>query len=288
MSSDSYNPPSPRGTSGAQVLNARNLEFGYAKKVTLQISDLRFHDSEVVGILGPNGAGKSTLLRLLAGLLKPRSGDVTLEGVGSIRTVPASERARRIAWLPQRMEGSFPWTVREMVAAGRHPYTRGWWPERIADSRAIDAAITRLELGALRDRAVEGLSGGEWQRAAIARALVQEASILLLDEPVANLDLKYQREIYDRLHALTRTARCTVVVADHHLDLLAHYCDRLVLLEQGRIVAAGSSDEVLREEILSEVFGTPVDVTPDPRTGKRRVAWRLGAPTGSEREEAHR
>jgi len=185
------------------------------------------------------------------------------------------------------MEGSFPWTVREMVATGRHPHTRGWWPDRPADTRAIESAIARLDLGALGDRAVESLSGGEWQRAAIARALVQEASILLLDEPVANLDLKYQREIYDRLHALTRAARCTVVVADHHLDLLAHYCDRLVLLDQGRLVVAGDGDEVLREEILSEVFGTPVDVTRDLRTGKRRIVWRLGAPTRSNKEEAH-
>lgn len=287
MSLDGYNLSSLRGTGGTQVLAARGLEFGYGETTTLQVSDLRIHDFEVVGILGPNGAGKSTLLRLLAGLLKPRSGDVTLEGVGSIRTVAASERARRIAWLPQRMEGSFPWTVREMVAAGRHPHTRGWWPERSADTRAIDSAMGRLDLGMLGDRAVESLSGGEWQRAAIARALVQEASILLLDEPVANLDLRYQREIYDRLHALTRNARCTVVVADHHLDLLAHYCDRLVLLDRGRIVAAGTSDEVLREEVLTQVFGTPVDVTPDPRTGKRRVVWRLGAPTSSEKEEVH-
>jgi iron complex transport system ATP-binding protein len=185
------------------------------------------------------------------------------------------ERARLVAWVPQRSETPFEWTVAEMVTMGRHPYAGRRLFDREEDLDVVLRALARVGLSDLADRPVGTLSGGEWQRALVARALAQEARVLLLDEPVANLDLGYQRQIYELVRGMCREERIAVVAADHHVDLQAIFCDRLVLMDRGRVAAQGAPAEVLRREILESVYRTPLDVTRDDETGRPSVRWRF-------------
>lgn len=250
----------------------RGLVFGYGGHPFLQVEAVELKAGEFVGLLGPNGAGKSTLLRLLAGLELASAGTVEICGQ-SIARMSAPERARRLAWVPQRSETPFDWTVREMVALGRYPFLRERLRDRPEDGAVVASALQHVGLDALADRPIATLSGGEWQRALVARALAQEPIALLLDEPVANLDLRYQREIYELLRAISTERGVAVLVADHHLDLLAHYSDRLLLLDGGRIVAEGPARDVLTEERLAAVFHTAVRV--EDVDGRPRIFWKF-------------
>ena len=269
--------PDGGNASGHSPLLARDLRFGYDGGSFLEVSRLELQRAEFVGLLGPNGAGKSTLLRILAGLERPSSGTVEISGQNlAALSIPA--RARRLAWVPQRSETPFDWSVREMVALGRYPFLRERLRDRPEDGVAVEAALARVGLAALADRPIATLSGGEWQRALVARALTQEPVALLLDEPVANLDLRYQRGIYELLRSISAERGVAVLVADHHLDLLAHFCDRLLMIDAGHIVAQGTPSEVLTEERLASVFQTAVRV--EEVEGRPRVFWRFDSKTG--------
>jgi iron complex transport system ATP-binding protein len=256
------------------LLSAEMVEFGHGASSFLAVDRFEVRRGEFVGLLGPNGAGKSTLLRVLAGLLRPRRGRVKLGG-RPMEEIPAPERARQLAWVPQRAETPFEWTVREMTATGRHPYLGARLRDRRQDLEVVAQSLRLVGLTSFQDRYVSSLSGGEWQRALLARALAQEPKILLLDEPVANLDLGYQRQIYELVSSLCREAGMSVVAADHHIDLQARFCDRLLLLNEGKVVAQGPVTEVLREETLVSVFHTPLSVSSDAATGRPTVRWRF-------------
>jgi ABC-type cobalamin/Fe3+-siderophores transport system ATPase subunit len=180
-----------------------------------------------------------------------------------------------IAWVPQRSETPFEWTVEEMVSMGRHPYLGRRWVDREVDRTAVTAALDRVGIRGLAERPVGTLSGGELQRALVARALAQEAKLLLLDEPVASLDLGYQRQIYELVRGMCREQGIAVLAADHHVDLQAIFCDRLILMNRGRLVAYGTPSEVLQAPILEEVYGTPLAVVHDAETGRPSVRWRF-------------
>jgi ABC-type cobalamin/Fe3+-siderophores transport system ATPase subunit len=257
------------------ILRAESVEFGHQGTPFLSVQELNLMAGSLIGLVGPNGAGKSTLLRLLAGLLRPQHGIVHICGQ-SVERLPDRERARLLAWVPQRAETPFEWTVREMVALGRHPHLGSRLRSRNVDDIVVDDALQQVGLDTLRDRWVSTLSGGEWQRALIARALVQEPMVLLLDEPVANLDLAYQRQIYEILQGLCRRRGIGVVAADHHLDLQAQFCDELVLMDHGKVVAQGRPEAILTREKLEAIFRTPLQVVPDPQTGRPNVRWRFG------------
>jgi len=260
--------------SGQTLLSAESLEFGYGSDNTIQIKALEVHAGELVGLLGRNGAGKSTCLRLLAGLLPPRHGLVHICG-RCVERISPRDRARLVAWVPQRTDTPFEWTVGEMVAMGRYPYLGGRLRDRKEDAAAVRGALERVGLLELRDRPVGTLSGGEWQRSLLARALAQEARVLLLDEPVASLDLGYQRRIYEMVQELCRRDGVAAIAADHHVDLQAMFCDRLILIDEGRILAQGRPEEVLRPETLEAAYRTPLRVVPDEETGRPTVRWRL-------------
>ncbi len=256
------------------LLRADGVEFGYSSSKWLQIDTLEVASRSVVGLLGPNGAGKSTLLRILAGLLRPSAGSVSLCGQ-PLASLSPSQRALRLAWVPQRSETPFEWSVWEMVAAGRHPHLGMRLKDREIDRISIRWAMDRVGLSGLEERPVGTLSGGEWQRAQIARALAQEPSLLLLDEPAANLDLSYQRQIYELLKELCVEKGIGVLAADHHVDLLAQFCDRLILMDDGKIAAQGPVEDVLRGELLERVYRTPLRVETDPATKRPFVRWRF-------------
>ncbi|MGW4053955.1 ABC transporter ATP-binding protein [Streptomyces sp. NPDC004779] len=214
----------------------------------------------LTGLLGPNGSGKSTLLRVLAGVLAPETGVVTLDGE-RLGAVPRRALARRVAVVEQHADTQVDLTVADAVRLGRVPHRRAWSPATPADEEAVRSALARTGLTARAHRAWRTLSGGERQRVQLARALAQEPRELLLDEPTNHLDVHHQLA----LMALVSGLRLTCVMALHDLNLAAMYCDHVVVLHEGRVAAAGPVHEVLTEQLVADVYGVRATVThPDP------------------------
>ena len=207
---------------------------------------------EVLGIVGPNGAGKSTLLRVMAGLLAAERGAVELDG-REIRHWGRGDLARRIAYLPQHPECHWAMTVERVVALGRLPHIAPWRQPSAKDRQAIGAAMRAADVSHLAGRRAGSLSGGEHARVMLARTLASEPDLLLVDEPVADLDPYHSIDVMDHLSALARAGRAVVVVL-HDLTLAARYCDRLALLSDGRIVAEGPAEPTLSPVNLAAVY----------------------------------
>jgi len=215
-------------------------------------------EGEWVALIGPNGAGKTSLLRAVAGLL-PCSGTVSLHGT-RLEELGRRERAQRLALVPQEPRTP-PWlTVAEYVLLGRTPYLRPLAREGEPDREAAARSLARLDLDELAERTLGTLSGGERQRVVVARALAQEASIVLLDEPTASLDIGHQQQALDLLDVLRDTEGLTLVAAMHDLTLAAQYADRVLLLDAGRLVADGAPADVLTQEALARHYGARVRV----------------------------
>ncbi|MHA6799628.1 ABC transporter ATP-binding protein [Bounagaea algeriensis] len=212
-----------------------------------------------VGVLGPNGSGKSTLLRLLAGVLTPTAGVVTLDG-RALDELGRRAVARRVAVVEQHSDTQVPLSVADVVRLGRIPHRRPWHPASPGDEAAVRTALQHTGLADKADRRWQTLSGGERQRVQIARALAQQPHELLLDEPTNHLDVQHQFELLNLFAELPTTT----VVALHDLNVAAMYCDHIVVLDQGRVVAAGDPHAVLTAERIAEVWGVPAVVTPEP------------------------
>ena len=221
---------------------------------------------EVVGLVGPNGAGKSTLLRTFYRAQRPTSGRVLLDG-DDIWRIPGKHLARRLAAVLQETPGEFELTVHDVVAMGRTPHKRAFQGDDATDRAVIAEALAELEAGHLAGAPFDRLSGGEKQRVLIARALAQRTGTLVLDEPTNHLDLRHQ---IDALR-LVRRLGATALVALHDLNLAAAHCDRICVLHDGRLVAAGAPADVLTPDLLAEVYRVDADVHPHPRTGITQV-----------------
>ena len=219
----------------------------------------------LLAVVGPNGAGKTTLLRLLSGALVAQAGQVRLDD-RPLRELPDRLRARALAVVPQAESSPFPVTVREMVAMGRYPHLGPWERAGSLDLAVVDHALERCAVGHLGDRQLASLSGGERQRARIARALAQEAPVLLLDEPTGGLDLRFRMELFHLLREL-RADGLAVLVITHDLNLAARFADRLLLLDRGRARARGTPEEVLSGDTLEEVYEWPLRLVPHPGPG---------------------
>jgi len=225
---------------------------------------------EFLGVIGPNGSGKSTLLRTMAGVLTPLSGSVRLDG-SDVARVHGRQLARRLAIVPQDNPIAFDFTVQEIVLMGRSPHLRRFEIEKGRDAEIAVDALRRTNLLHLADRSIGTLSGGERQRAMIARALAQQTDILFLDEPTAHLDINYQVEILDLARRENAENGKTVVVVLHDLNLAAEFCDRLIMLSEGSVFAAGSPEEVITRENVQQVYGTSVWVRKHPTSGRPYV-----------------
>lgn len=212
---------------------------------------------EVLCVVGANGAGKSTLLRLVAGLLGPYEGTVTVGG-DRLADLDDRARARRVAWLPQRERVPTEMTVREYVSLGRAPHTNWLGAMRADDERAVESAMERVSLAELAGRAVATLSGGEQRRCGLARSLAQGADALLLDEPMASLDLKHQAELC-RLVRERAAAGAAVIAVVHELTMASRLADRVLLLKDGEALALGPTDEVMTADRLGAAFDTEVE-----------------------------
>lgn len=248
------------------LLQAADVEFAYGAAPVLRGVSLHVPDGGFVGILGPNGSGKTTLLKILAGTLRPSRGHVTIEGV-DLRGMPRRDVARRMAVVPQETHLTFDYTVLEVVLMGRYPHLGTFQiegPEDIAIAReALDATGTRP----FEDRHFATLSGGEKQRVVIAAALAQvtrgagtAGAYLLLDEPTAALDLAYQIEIAALLRDLQQRTRIAIAVSTHDLNFAAGVCSSLVLLSEGRVLAAGPTADVLTPDNIRRLYGVDADV----------------------------
>jgi iron complex transport system ATP-binding protein len=230
---------------------------------------------ELVGLVGPNGSGKTTLIRAATKVVRIDRGEVRLLGE-DVRTLSQIEIARRVAVVPQEPAVPGAFSALECVLMGRTPHLRLLENEGECDIEAARSAMSLTDTWALADRKMGELSGGERQRVVLARALAQETPLLLLDEPTAHLDIGHQAAALGLVQMLCRDESKAVLAAVHDLTLAAAYCDRLVMLQSGGSVAAeGSATEVLKPELLAEMYGPGVDVFPHPTTGRPVVAPRV-------------
>jgi iron complex transport system ATP-binding protein len=220
---------------------------------------------QMTALVGPNGSGKSTLVRALLGRLSPERGRVTIDGV-SMAGLDRRAISRVVAIVPQREEPAFPSSVRDYVALGRYPHAT--WRNALGagDRAAVAAAIERAGIGALAGRRTDELSGGEWQRARIARALAQGGEAIVLDEPTTFLDIAHEMAVFELLHGLARSGHAVLLVS-HQLNLVARFADRIVLLHGGEVAAAGEPGDVMRGDVLERVYEWPLVVSRDPAVG---------------------
>ena len=226
---------------------------------------LRAERGAVTAVVGPNGSGKSTLVRALLGRVPLSTGRVTVNGadVGSSSRLDV---ARAVAVVTQREEPIFPLSVREYVALGRLPHVGVWGRDTNDDRRAVEDAMRRAEVDGLADRTVHQLSGGEWQRARVARAIAQGGAAFVADEPTTFLDVSHEMAVFELLGRLAREGRAVLLVS-HQLNLVARFADTLVLLHRGVVAASGRPTDVMRADVLERVYDWPVVVTHDPAIG---------------------
>ena len=260
--------------------SVQHVTFSYARGKRAEseavLNDLSclILSGRVLGILGPNGSGKSTLLKLLARVFYPQKGTIDLLGE-SLSGLSQVDIAKRVALVPQETLQVFPFTIAEMVLMGRSPHHQGWGGWHWEDSQdwaVVQNAMEELDVAHLSHRLVTEVSGGERQRAVIARALVQEPQILLLDEPTAFLDLHHQLDIARIIRRLNRERGLTVILVSHDLNLASQYCDHVMLLNKGRIAAMGSPHTVIQPKVLEAVYGCSVLVDRHPQSGLPRVS----------------
>jgi iron complex transport system ATP-binding protein len=247
-------------------VTAVGLAVGYEGRDVLEGVDLEARQGELLAIVGPNGSGKTTLLRALAGTLRPTNGTALIEGAEA-SGLKARERARRLAVVPQSNSVEFAFTVREVVEMGRTPYLTGLGTLSKADRAAVDKALERAGVAALADRTATELSAGQAQLVSIARALAQESTVLLLDEPTAHLDVTHQIEVMDTVRRLAHDGKMACAAVLHDLNLAAAFADRILLLSKGRVRACGTPAEVLTRPNIAATFGLDVLVRRHPASG---------------------
>ncbi|MFD5429502.1 ABC transporter ATP-binding protein [Streptomyces sp. NPDC127084] len=263
-------------TDAPGTLAAEDLSVVVGGRVLVDRVSLKVAPREVVGLIGPNGAGKSTLLRTVYRALRPTSGRVLLDGE-DVRRMSGKGLARRLAAVLQESAGDFELSVYDVVAMGRTPHKRAFDGDDTDDRGIVMDALGNLDAAGLAHAPFSRLSGGEKQRVLIARALAQRAGTMVLDEPTNHLDLRHQ---LDTLR-LVRRLGVTAVVALHDLNLAAAFCDRICVMDGGRVVATGSPAEVLTPELLAEVYRVDAEVVPHPRTGIPHVTLNSVHPYGN-------
>nr|WP_326534550.1 ABC transporter ATP-binding protein [Pseudorhodoferax sp.] len=250
------------------MLEGRQLRWEVHARRIVDDASLALARGECLGLIGPNGSGKSTLLRMLYRALQPTRGAVLLQGQ-DIAAVGERRFAQQVAVLTQESAPSVDTTAAELVMMGRIPHQATWARDSAQDHAIVHEAMRRVGALALAARPLAELSGGEKQRVLLARALAQQPQVLLLDEPTNHLDIRHQLEVM----GLLRRLQLSAIVALHDLNIAAHYCDRLVLMDQGRIVAEGAPAQVLVPATIQQVYGVAAEVDTHPVTGRPRISF---------------
>ena len=235
------------------MIDVRELEFAYSQKQVLQDVSLHLEQGDFCAIVGPNGSGKTTLLKLMTGLLQPQGGSVQVGGK-PLNSLSAMEKARLMAYVAQRQDVVFDFSVFDTVLMGRNPHQSRW---ETASSHDVQVVVEVLQLTGLadyRNRMLTELSGGEVQRVMIARAMAQQTPVILLDEPLSNLDITYQFEVMDILQHLNKQNNTTIVIILHDLSFVKKYAHKVLMLQNGALQHFGPVDDVLTEQNVREVF----------------------------------
>jgi iron complex transport system ATP-binding protein len=253
------------------MIDVDSVSFRYEKNRVLQDISFQVEKGEIIGVIGPNGSGKSTLLKLLYRLLLPESGEIRMERV-LMKEMKPGEIAKKIAVVAQETHLLFPFRVAEIVLMGRSPYLGHLLFEGKRDFEIARKAMEWTEVLPLADRPIDELSGGERKRVFIARALAQEPEIILLDEPTASLDIHHQIEFLNLILTLHRERGLTIIMATHDMNIASEFCDRLLLLREGRIFKIGIPEEVISRETIQAVYGCDVWVDRHPASGMPHVS----------------
>jgi iron complex transport system ATP-binding protein len=251
-------------------MEARAIHFAVGDRSILNGIDLTIAPGEKLAVIGPNGSGKSTFLRCLYAWHRPTAGAVFLDGADLFDVAP-NRRARAIAVLTQHSDTGLGLSIAEVVALGRMPHRGAWSGEGPEDQAAVEEALASVGLREWRDQPFATLSGGEKQRVLFARVLAQKPSLLILDEPTNHLDIRHQLELLNVAGSLG----VAVIATMHDINIAARWCDRLCLIDAGRVKALGAPDEVLDPALIGAVYGVVVDRDRDPRTGNPRLCFHL-------------
>lgn len=244
------------------MLQAHDVGWDVGRRTILSGVDLAVSSGEIVGLIGPNGSGKSSLLRLLAGLRRPTRGTVSLDGV-AIGAVPRRVVAQRIAFVEQAAVTDQNPTVLDVLELGRTPHRRSWAARSDRDVKIVETVAQDTEIDGMLGQQYNSLSGGERQRVQIARAFVQEPQIMLLDEPTNHLDVKYQLSLLELVATHVRRTGASAIIALHDLNLAGMFCDRVVVLADGRVTDEGTPSDTITAETIDAVFGVRARIIED-------------------------
>jgi len=249
-----------------KLYQIENISFSYDEKDVIKDISLDIEISEFVGIIGPNGSGKTTLLRLLNKILKEKKGKIYYKGQ-SLNKVEQTQISKEVGFVPQETFINFPFTVSEIVMMGRYPYIGMFGFEGKKDIEIVKQCLEITDLKDMGERLYVDLSGGEKKRVIIARALAQEPESLLLDEPTSALDIRYEIEVYNLLRRLNQNKKITIIIVTHNINFASLYCSRLVLMRDGSIFGIGNAVDIIKPEIIKDVYGIDVKINYDNETG---------------------
>lgn len=246
-----------------------SLEFGYTNKSVLKDISFSVEKGQFISIIGPNGSGKSTLLKNLANIYSPLKGNIEIDGK-NISNYNKKELARKIALVPQDTTISYDFSVFDVALMGRFPYIGRFEKESEKDYKMVVDALKLTNTFHLRDRSINEISGGERQRVIIARALIQEPDIIFLDEPTSHLDINHQIDLLTLLKNLNKEKNTTIILVIHDINLACRYSDKIVLMDDGKILSEGNPEEVITRENIEEAYGLNVIIEENPYTERDR------------------
>jgi len=260
------------------MIEVQSISFRYHKEWVLQDISFQAGKGEFIGLIGPNGSGKTTLLKILYRLLSPQQGEILFEQV-PLKRMNRTDIAKKVAVVAQETHLLFPFSVMEIVLTGRSPYLGHLMFEREKDLEIAKKAMEWTEILPFAERPIDELSGGERKRVFIARALAQEPEVILLDEPTANLDIHHQIDFLNLILTLNREKGLTIIMASHDMNIASEFCDRLLLLQKGKIYKIGIPEEVITQKNIEQVYGCEVWVDQHPVSGMPRISLlKKGAP----------
>lgn len=243
---------------GAVMIKIEGITFCYGSIKVLDGITIEVRRGEFLGLIGPNGSGKTTFLRCISGVLKPRVGVIYIDGQ-RIDKLKLIEIAKICASVPTELPDECNLTVSDFVFLGRHPYVKGIWWESKDDEQIVKDAMETFQISCLANRRLGEISSGEKQRVLLAKVVAQKPKVMLVDEPSAHLDLKYKLEVMEYLKEFSRN-KMTIIAASHDVNLISKYCDRIIMLNNGKIVSFGQPEDVLTEELIRDVYGIEVAV----------------------------
>jgi len=252
------------------MLSIENISAGYDSKLVLRNVSMNVEAGRFIGLIGPNGSGKTTLLRVISGVLAPKDGRVLLKNA-MLQKIGRRNLAKTLACLSQDFSLDLSFTVRQITLMGRSPHLSKIAKETRRDFEIAENAMKLADVSHLAQRLITEISGGERQRALIAMCLAQEPKVLLLDEPTSHLDIAHQLSALDLIRKLNRQTSMTVIAVFHDLNLAAEYCDKLLVLNRGRVETFGSPEDVLTADMILKVYGAKVQILQNPVSNKPHI-----------------